>query len=50
MSMDLKATVKEVCGACNNDQHRMIDIVRGVQEGLGYVSGEAMEQIADGHW
>jgi [NiFe] hydrogenase diaphorase moiety large subunit len=46
MSDHLTATVQDICSACGNDRHRMIDIVRGVQERLGHVSGEAMEQIA----
>ena len=39
-------TVAGVCSSYGNDKHRMIDIVRGVQERLGCVPATAMAQIA----
>ncbi|MBT7596928.1 MAG: NADH:ubiquinone oxidoreductase [Gemmatimonadetes bacterium] len=46
MNGSIGKTVQEVCRANDYDPHRMMDIVRGVQEVEGYVSGEAMEWIA----
>ena len=44
---DLAATVAEVCQACGNDPHRLMDIVKGVQKHAGHVSSDAMVLIAD---
>ena len=46
MSENLTTIVAEVCSACDNDRSRMMDIVRGVQERYGHVSGDAMALIA----
>ena len=46
MSDHLAVTVEKICSAFDNDRHRMIDIVRAVQDALGHIPGEAMEQIA----
>ena len=41
MSATLAAAVKEICQASGNDRHRMMDIVRAVQERFGCVDAEA---------
>lgn len=46
MSDKLEAAVKRICADYDNDRHRMMDIVRAVQEQFGCVSGKAMELIA----
>jgi len=46
MSEKLEAVVKRICADCGNDRHRMMDIVRAVQDEFGCVSGKAMETIA----
>jgi [NiFe] hydrogenase diaphorase moiety large subunit len=46
MSGNLDKAVRDVCKACGNDRGRLMDIVRGVQEEFGQVSGKAMDLIA----
>jgi len=46
MDPKLDAAVKEICKAYGNDRTRMLDIVRDVQTGFGYISSEAIEIIA----
>jgi len=43
---NLEAAVKSICAECGQDRTRMMDIVRGVQEQCGYISGEALDLIA----
>ena len=44
---EMKAVVKEICQKYGNDRARLMEIVRGVQEELGYVPPEAFELIAE---
>ena len=46
MSENLDKAVRDICQACGNDRGRLMDIVRGVQEKFGHVSGKAMNLIA----
>ena len=46
MSENLDKDVRDICKACGNDRGRLMDIVRGVQEKFGQVSGKAMDLIA----
>lgn len=46
MNEKLQAAVKEICKSCGNDRHRMMDIVREVQQQFGCVSSTAIEAIA----
>ncbi|MCF7853450.1 MAG: NAD(P)H-dependent oxidoreductase subunit E [Candidatus Pacebacteria bacterium] len=46
MNTSLEQEVKSICASCDNDRTRMMDIVRAVQETLGYVPGHAMDLIA----
>jgi [NiFe] hydrogenase diaphorase moiety large subunit len=46
MSENLDKAVRDICQACGNDRGRLMDIVRGVQEKFGQVSGKAMDLIA----
>jgi len=46
MSENLDKAVRDICKACGNDRGRLMDIVRGVQEKFGQVSGKAMDLIA----
>ena len=46
MSDNLHSAIKEICSACGNDAGRMMDIVRAVQNKYGYVSTEAIDEIA----
>ena len=46
MSENLEKTVLDICQACGNDRGRLMDIVRGVQEKFGQVSGQAIDLIA----
>ncbi len=46
MSENISATIQTICRECGNDRKRMMDIVRTVQNQLGCVSSEAMNQIA----
>ncbi|MCF7848458.1 MAG: NAD(P)H-dependent oxidoreductase subunit E [Kiritimatiellales bacterium] len=44
---EMKAVVNNICKEFGNDRTRLMDIVRGVQEKLGYVPPEAFELIAE---
>ena len=46
MSENLDKAVRDICKACGNDRGRLMDIVRGVQEKFGHVSGKALDLIA----
>ncbi len=46
MSEDQAKKINEICGSCNNDPARMMDVVRQVQAEFGSVSDEAMDAIA----
>ncbi len=46
MSASLEATVREVCAAHGRDRTRLMDIVRGLQERLGYVGGDTAAALA----
>lgn len=46
MSENVQQVVKELAAECGNDRTRLMDVVRGVQSRLGYVSSEAMDLIA----
>jgi len=46
MSANLDKGVRDICKAFGNDRGRLMDIVRGVQEKFGRVSGKAMDLIA----
>ncbi len=46
MTSSIVHTADRVCKAFNDDPTRMMDIVRGVQQGLGHVPDEAIDVIA----
>jgi [NiFe] hydrogenase diaphorase moiety large subunit len=46
MGDSLDEIIKEICKSCGYDRTRMMDIVRQVQQRVGYVSSEAMDLIA----
>ena len=46
MSAKIAQVVQEICAASGNNRGRLLDIVRGVQEQLGHVPGEAIRAIA----
>ena len=46
MNLDLETAVPDICRQFDDDQTRMMDSVRAVQERFGCVSGEAMDLIA----
>ena len=46
MSETLEAAVSRICADCGGDRHRMMDIVRAIQQEFGCVSSDAMELIA----
>jgi len=46
MSASLEATVREVCAAHGRDRTRLMDLVRGLQERLGYVGGDTAAALA----
>jgi len=46
MSENLDKAVRKICQGCGNDRGRLMDIVRGVQEEFGQVSGKALDLIA----
>ncbi len=46
MSEDQAKKINEICGSCNNDPARMMDVVRQVQSEFGSISDEAMDTIA----
>ena len=46
MSENLGKAVRDICKACGDDRGRLMDIVRGVQEKFGQVTGKAMDVIA----
>ncbi|NJN63923.1 MAG: NADH:ubiquinone oxidoreductase [Acidobacteria bacterium] len=43
----LQRTIKEVCRTYGRDRTRMMDIVRELQERLGFIPGDAMDLIAE---
>ena len=47
MGTDVKAKVQEVCGSFANDRARMMDIVFALQNELGGISSETVNQIAE---
>lgn len=46
MNQNLKIVVDKICGKYGNDPGRLMDIVREVQAGQGYISDEALDLIA----
>ncbi len=47
MSGEEKRSVRDVCGSFGNDRTRLLDVLLAVQDDAGYVSGEAMDEIAE---
>ncbi|HID21930.1 MAG TPA: NADH:ubiquinone oxidoreductase, partial [Planctomycetaceae bacterium] len=42
-----KTAVQKICRDHGNDRSRMLDILRDVQKRLGYISDEAMDEVAE---